>query len=455
MENEKTKKHMVLKFLILLVILGIIAGSLYLRSIGTNIIDLVLTYKPVTTKVLEPINFDADSKSSFAIIQNHYVQATKDGVKYSGGSNWNKTYTMNSPIMISEGNIVAISELNNRIVYVFNEKDIMYDVQTDFPIQQFSINRLGYLAIIMRNNDKYIVKVYTPSGEVSTERNFGVEQNYPIATDISEDGKSVAISVLDTSSTNYVSAITFLTVGKEGEAEVLDSLYASIDKSNEIIFATAYMEDNIFIAVSDKTIIAADATTAKIIWEITLNNEITALDMSDGKTIAIGLGDELPGGSDYKSGTAIWYDTSGKKLGHYETAKKIKLINCKSNRVLVYSGKSIYGLTKNSHLLWEHIVLQDVNQMLIFNDLSRMLVAYKNSAQIIDIKAKPNENLEDESKTDGETETQSIEGETTTENESIESKITTENESIESETTTENESIESEATTENTENGGV
>lgn len=415
MNEQKDKTVKLMKIFLILMALGIVVISVYLESTGTNIINIITDYraKGLTAKVKENINFEIGSNSNFAILKNSYVQCTKDGVKYFGSSSWNETYTMTSPVMISEGNIIAVGEFKNRSVYIFNEKGKMYNIQTELPIEQFAINKLGYLVVIMKDVNMYKINLYNSSGKILLERNEENEGVYPISADISNDGTYMAISYLDTlpSSIKYTSRILFFSINNE--EQYIDSIKGNVDgslnifnatlqKKDEIIFDISYIDNNILLVVSDKSITAINDNSTEI-WVKTLTNELTSLDSSDGKTIVIGLGKKLPGGSDYESGTAVWYDLSGKELGFYKTGKKIELLTCKSNRVIVYSGKKLYGLNKKGTLIWEYVALQDVIDMMLFDDLSNVLVVYKNSAQIVYTKSKQNDDENKETKEDKET----------------------------------------------------
>lgn len=388
--QQQKHTHTALKFFLILIFLGVVVGILYLRSIGTDLADFVLAYQSdsIVTEIIDTIEYDTDSKSSFAIIKNDYVHCTKDGVKYNGGAKWNETYTIDKPTMISEGNIVAVCEFNNKAIYVFNEKGKMYSQTTQAPIVQFALNKSGYLAVITKENGKYDIYLYNPNGDIVTARMSGNDENekgiFPIAVDISEDGKCMAISYLETSDTIYRSKILFIGIGREAELENSDSLISGIHKDNEIIFSLSYKGDTL-IAVSDKSILAIDSTL-KEKWSINLTNEIAALDFSNEKNIVVAFGDKLPVQNSFEPNTVVWYDLSGKQLSEYTLDSPIYMLTSKDNRALVYSSNSIYAVNKGGKLLWEHIILHDLNQMLMFDNLSTMLLCYKNSAQIIDIR---------------------------------------------------------------------
>lgn len=415
---KETKKHTAaLKFFLILIALGIMTGVIYLKINNISLIDFLLAYqsKYVTSKVVENISFDMDSKSSFALLKNSYVHCTKDGIKYSGANEWNETFTLSAPTMISEGNIIAVTEFNSKTVYVFNENGKMYSITSNAPIVQFAVNKLGYLAIITKNIDEHIIELYSPSGNLITKRFEGNEQKaiYPIAIDISDDGKFMAVSYLDTNDTVYTSKILFFGTSKQAEAELgADSIVnAGIQGDKQVIFSLKYMNNNTLIAISDKKIIAINQECEEI-WNFNLTNEIVSLDFNEGNSIIIAFGNELPGSNAFKPGTVVWYDLSGKQLSSYEIDSDIKFMTSKDKRLLVYAENSIYSITQGGKLFWHHIVLQDVDQMLLFDNLSTILLKYKNSAQIVDIKArliKPDELDETESESTDETNTETQE----------------------------------------------
>jgi hypothetical protein len=424
-DQEESKKHGNGKVLFIIIVIIIILSAIYFKVTGKSVLDILADYRAnnSTTQLKGKINFDADSKSSFALIGDAYVQCTKDGIKYNGSSNWNETYTMQNPIMMSEGNIIAVGEIKNRGVYVFNEKGKLYTVQTEAEIVKFAINKLGYLAVITKTDSKYTTKVYNKSGVLLTERIDEIKEIYPVALDISDDGKYLAVSYIDTSSTNYVSRILFYDI--ENKNEYVDSINfnATIQKKDEIIVMVSYSEGNKLTVVSDKAIMLVDYN-GKELWSKSLSNNLTAIELDNKKEIVLALGDAFPSGSEYKSGTVIWYDFAGNKLGSYETKDKIEILAAKGSKILAYGAQTIYGLSNRGNLLWKHIGTQDVNQVLLYDDLSKMLLTYRNSAEIININSKKmdkseivtEESTAEESK---ETEQSSKKVETTKETETI------------------------------------
>lgn len=406
-QENQPKTHKALKFFLILIISSGVLGAIYLKSMNISIIDYILSYQSdkIVANILNTEQFDIDSKSDFTIINNAYVECNKDSIKYNGLNKWSQTYTMNSPTMISEGNIVAVGEFNKNNVYVFDEKGPLYDITSEAPISQFVINKSGYLIVMTENSISLYTPYSNPAGAKITSFERETDGVYPICADISNSGNYVAISYLDTTGSQINSKVLFYAVGLNGEIEYgADSVVnlSSIHGDNELIFNVSYMNNDTLVAISDKKIFAA-ANNEKI-WEKNLTNKLTSLNLNNGKYIVLGLGDELPGGSEFKAGTAIWYDLKGNQVGTYEIGKDIKLLASKSNRILAYAGKTVYGLSLKGNLLWEYITLGDLKHMELFNDTSNILLVYRNSAQTIDIKLKFHKGNEQETETAKQTE---------------------------------------------------
>lgn len=443
-KENQTKNKKALKFFLILIIIAAVMGASYMKSKNISIIDYILSYQSdkVVAQVTSTQKFDIDSKSSFAVLGNSYVECNKDSIKYNGLNKWSQTYTMDLPTMVTEGNIVAVGELSKNNVYVFNEKGLLYNAVSDAPISQFVVNKLGYLIIMTESSTSLYTPYSNPVGAKLTSFERETEGIYPISADISNNGDYVAISYLDTTGSQIESKVLFYAVGIEGEAEYgADSVVnlSSIHEKDELIFNVSYMDNDTLIAIGDKKIIAAHNNEK--VWEKTLTNKITALNLSSGKYIALGLGDELPGGSEFEAGTAIWYDLNGNQVGTYKTDKNIKLITSKANRVLVYAGKNIYALSLKGNLMWEYLALGDLKYMELFNNTSDVLLVYRNSAQIVDVKLKLYKNDEEESTNSSQNETKddSEEEHSTTETSSQEEQSTEET-SVEQEQSSEDDS---------------
>ena len=386
-------KNKIIKFLAM-----ILAVICILIGISLKDSEFIQTYKERKEQAYvcaleRTIDFTIDSKTTFRELKDGYIRCTKDGVTCVGSSTWNETYTLNSPVLISDGNITAVTELKNRTAYVFNEKGKMYSVQTNGEIVHFSINKLGNLALIINEQDRYTVNLYNTKGEIILSRYENETQIFPLAVDISDDLECMAISYLDTSSTQtegYNSKILFYSI--KNEDSYTDNLIpnASVERKNEIITILKYMNENNLIAISDSSVIAINNEYEKK-WEKEFGNYITAIDTSNPNIIVFGFGKPLPNKNGVEEGTALWYNLEGNKLGEFYTGSKIETVVSKSDRVAIYSNKVIYGVNTKGTLLWEYPVIQDVEKLMIFDDLSRIFAVYQNSADIINVRAKEEE----------------------------------------------------------------
>lgn len=399
MEKENDNKSKIIKISVLLILFILITGAAAFKNSNISKYVLGLIKQNYKCTLEETINFQSESKITFRTLKDGYIRCTKDGVTYIGEPTWNETYSLNSPVMVYEENITAVTELKNKVAYVFNEKGKMYSIQTEDSIVQIAVNNKGNLAVITNSENKYKINVYSTSGELILSRYENDDYIYPLAVDISNDLNYMAVSYLDTSSeqTNeYVSKILFYSIINEDK--YIDNLIpnAAISRNDEIIALLKYMDNGMLIAVSDNTVTAIDNKCDEL-WKKEFGNQIVSMDLSNSNAIIFGLGEKLLNKESLKKGTAIWYNLSGDKLGEFYSGNTIEKVVSKGNRILIYTDKTIYGFNQKGAKLWQYPVIKDLKQLLISEDLSRVFAVYKNSLDIINTKP---ENIKEEINTE-------------------------------------------------------
>lgn len=371
------------------ILMCIAVGALLYYNKEDQIIPFTFDVQPKKIQLeytQEAVKFDPISKIGFGVYKNSYFQSTKDGIKFfdtTGAEKWNETYTMNSPTMIVEGPIAAVGELKGRMMYVFHEKGLLYKVQSEYPITHFAVNKMGYVSVILQSKEGYMVRVYNESGKNSFELMYIEPQKYPIATDVSDDGKMLVVSSVDVSGTKMISDVVFFRMDQAGKGYV-DNMVSTRRVENTIIPYLGYMADHQLIALGDHSILAFDAVGNEF-WNKILQNKVQQVFLQGKDYLAIGYGDDLPNGDGELAQTVAIYGLKGEKLGEFFVGKDITHLCANGHNIVVGAQRSFFGINLQGRVQWEYTATQDIKQMLPFEDRKRVLSVAKDSMQIMQV----------------------------------------------------------------------
>lgn len=298
------------------------------------------------------ITYASDSKTGYRSYDDGYIQYTKDGARFytkSGKQSWDDAYTMVSPTIDEKGKYTAIFETGGRTVRVYNDEGLIYNVQTSEPISSVAVGENGYIGVIS-NGDTYSVSVYSTSGSVIFQRIEAESGVYPFSCDISPDGEIIAISYMDTTGVEIDSKVGMFYIDAEKGAEYTDSMFAAVEKKDEVIFAVYYMSNSGLIAVGDRHIIYLTSSGEED-WNIEVTNEIMGIGVC-GSKLAMLYGDELPDKDGVESGTIVFVSSGGKLIDGYCIGAESDFFASSEGGVVIGSGSNYYGINSNGKVVW-------------------------------------------------------------------------------------------------------
>lgn len=328
------------------------------------------------------MDFESDSKSIFKTFGKSFIHCTKDGVKYysaMGNQKWNDTYTMTSPIVVSEGKYTAVADLMGRTVKVYNEDGVAYSLTTDSSISRISLNVNGYLAVMMKEK----IDIYNNEGTKIKGRSEGVANIFPMDVDISNDNRIFAVSYLDTSDIKMISKVLLFYLNEEEGKDFTDKMFAAQDNIEGIIPYVNFTNRDMLVAVSDTNVIAMDLA-GKLLWKIELTNEISQFGFVD-EYIIIAYGDVISGKDGKSVGTVEWINSKGEVSSTFDVKEEVSYMNASANGIMMGAGNDYYAVSNSGKLIWSHKAIQDITDILFMENANNVLYITKNSAEVMDM----------------------------------------------------------------------
>lgn len=358
-------------------------------------------------KVDAEILYETNSRTNFYTYKKNVYYCTKDGMQMlnsKGKTLWSDTFTMVTPYINYDGEIVGVCEEGGKSLYVYNSNGILYRKDMEYPITSFSVNLNGYASVITKGESEYKIMVITSSGEVISESIIALVDGIPVATDVSNDNKVYAVSLININDIKMQTRVVFYYVGKKSvtEEETVD-MFASFKRDDQIAPIIKFMDNNNFIVVTDKEIIGVEINNQngeryKEKWAKELKNKVTAIDFPENKFIAVAYGESFINADEpEEKGTVKWYNTSGEEINVHKSEKAVISLTSDYGATIINSGRNFKAISYKGGEIWNYNAIQDVDSMMFVENTNNVLFITPKKAEIFDVKKKITEIEEDES----------------------------------------------------------
>lgn len=373
----------------------LVAGGIYIDTFhGSGMFKSFLSNfgKTETSRTGENISkesmaVDISSKATMAVFGEEFLLCTKDGVKYyaaMGDQKWSDTFNMTSPAMVQEGNYIAVGDMGGKTVRVYDRSGILYVLQAEGSPVQFALNESGYLSLITKNNDAYRVRIYNPKGTLLKERVEESSGVYPLCSDVSDDSRAFAVSYLDTTDISPIGRVVFFYIDAEESAEHTDSMFAGVEKTDEIIPVISYRKGGMLAAISDVNVYGIGADGAEQ-WSYPLENTIDQAALGNKEYIVLALGDSVADKDGREKGTVCWLDVNGKEKTSYETGESVTYLLAAEKGVVIGNDRSYIGVNHSGSEGWSYTAVGDLSDLIPMEKLNRVMTVGKELVAIYDM----------------------------------------------------------------------
>ncbi len=309
--EKKIRKHRrkIVRVILLLSVLALIAaGSLYYIYETKTYVDF---------QVLESAEREDSAGTMFAEFNGNILKYSNDGAFYIDAGNrliWNQTYEMQSPILdICEG-YVAIAEQNGKTIYIMDVSGPCGEIQTNRPIRQVHVANQGMVTVLMEEEGTGYIQLYDKEGNFLAEGELNSKNSgYPLDISISNDGKKMAVAMLDPNEGNVKTTVAFYNFGSVGQNEI-DNIVSSYPYGDVVIPKIEFLTNDIAVAFGDTKLIIYEGSQKPVVKkEMEIGQEIRSIFYNHHY---IGLVFEKE--NSQQSYAAEIYDFNGKKIRTFE-----------------------------------------------------------------------------------------------------------------------------------------
>ena len=326
-----------------------------------------------------------------------YYHVTRDGISMRSSNDvlvWHNSFSFNRPLMVTRGDIVAVSEMERgRVIHVFNAEGPLFSTTFDDPVLSFNVNAAGFLTTIVQYEGGYGVYVLSreqpsPAEPVFTWSVFRHNQDliHPIFAEVSDDGRYIAIAYVDLN-TRVTTTIEFRYVNQWDAWGTEMGLFAA-EIFDGVVLAIRFMSGNRLLVVTGNQILCFQVGPARmqldLLWSNHLENRLDLIEFYGDTHFVYAVGDRHIGtfGDGYPVGTIHIYNMNGVRTGSFQMGRRASLLSVGHNAVIAGADRSFTAIDFRGVLLWEFISMVDTRDIIFLDDTSSILVAGPTRADV-------------------------------------------------------------------------
>lgn len=335
---------------------------------------ILLLENQTYTKLLKVTTYKTNNSDAnrYAMFKNGLIRYNRDGIVYLNRKNeerWIQPCQMNNPQIKVVGETFAVSDIGGNAIMVFDEQGLKGEIKTTRPIEKFAVSAQGIVGVVLNSGDAPIITLYDATGNILVEYTVPVGNlGYPIALELSKDGKTLGVSYLFTKSGSIESKVVFYNFGDKGKEATDYQVLQDTYKDTIIPEIYALYEDS-FVAVSDESFLVYEGKEVpKKKKEVQLGQEIRSSFHTESQIGFILLNEDKSG---YE---ARLYNETGKQLMNKAFSLEYTDVKMVQDDIIIKSGKNACIITKNGTIKFQGEFSTNVLEIIPTVGLNRYLV---------------------------------------------------------------------------------
>ena len=330
--SEKTlnKKKVALTISVIIIIcIMIVLSSIYITNIAfRNFIDTNIFTKNITENNATVIQIEKEKNPYFYAFDKYVVKLeenTLTRLTVSGKEDTKLKVEISNPIFAANERSLVIAEKNKQKIYLVIDKQIEWQKELDGNISRVSVNKNGYVSVILTGTTyKSVIVVFNREGK-ELFRMF-LANNIAVDSTISDDNKYMSFAEIDTSGTMIKSYIKTISIEKAKQKPNESIIYTYEGETDSAIINIKYQDKNILLVLYNDRI-----DTIK-------NNKINTIKRLDNKNEKVSF-------SNIELNNSI-YRVLEKTTGFFNSNSTIEITNSSTNKENVYL---IDAIAKNAY----------------------------------------------------------------------------------------------------------
>lgn len=313
-------------------------------------------------------SFEKAGSSVFSAWKSGIVCANTNFLAFINGDGekiWENTTTIVNPILDTDGNYILIGEKNGTKLCLYNDKRLVYEIDTESPILSCTLSSAGD-AVVIANKSTYKGAVMVYNKEGNQVFSWASGSDSIISADISPVTRHVAVSLMNTDE-QVKSTLLFFNM-KETES------YAKAIFEDTILFDVYFTGDTLN-AFGDNCI-AGLSSKGSLHYDYRFDGLDVIHYGADerGNKIILFDDENIPLMNVYGSGAKLKCQLSADEIPDF--------VDICGNKIVYNSGRRIICGKAGSRRMTEFTASMDIKKLMLL-DKNTFAIVYSNSIEIV------------------------------------------------------------------------
>ena len=374
--NEKNteRRHLFIKIAVTLLCVGLLTGLVVVEYISR-------TFN--TYRVVRETEVILEEGCKTAKLANNLLIYNKDGIRCmdaKGKTIWDITYQIQEPCVSVDGGTVAVAGYGDHLIYVMDESGRIGEIDTNLPIRNLCVAEAGYVGAVLDDNNVYWIYIYDVSGEEITRARTSMEQSgYPMAIELSPNGKLLGVSYLYLDAGTVQNNVAFYNLGEVGQNYT--DQYMSGYIYQEIVPELHYMNESTAMAISNGRLMVYSGSEKPTESKgILLNNTVQAVYWGDENVVLI-----YNGAADEGRYLMRVYDLTGTLVLEKGFDLEYTDIQSQNGVVTIYNSDEVLVVTLDGRERYKGSLGGSIRKMVSTSTKYKYLILFENTFKVIEL----------------------------------------------------------------------
>lgn len=274
--------------------------------------------------------------SNYAKYSDGILKYSRDGAAYldkKGEEQWNQSYQLQNPFINTNGDALVIGNLGGNDLYVFDEKGLLGEIHTNYPIEDAVIAKNGIVSVLLKNGMTPQIICYDATGNILIEHLASLTGiGYPIGMALSPEGTMLQVSYYCVNDGVEATRIVYYNF-KDGDTEKESYQVTSDIYKNAVIPVSFFVNNRKSVMVGDSGFMIYEGKeTPELAKSVELDKEIQSVFYDEEY-----LGFVLKNAGEEKAELRL-YDMSGEMKMSKTFTGEYNNISIADGNVLMFDG---------------------------------------------------------------------------------------------------------------------
>ena len=284
---------------------------------------------------------------------------------------WSASYDMKNPKAVVCDKSVAVADIENKQLVIFDEKGNAQNVEVVLPISQVYVSKQGIAAVVLEDDMAHYIKLCDEDTQYCEIKTRNKEDGYPISVAYSPDGKKLVTSYIHVTGEVTENMVTFYNMSDVGQ-NYENEIVMALDMGESMVPKVDFIDDeNVIILSDNKFYIYNMKEIPYLVYESKEYSQNIKSVSYDDEYVSVVTEDASTGKK-----TLTVFSVKGKKTGEASVDIEYDKMITSGKDTIFYSEKEIVIYTEKGN--------KKYNSIIEGNDFSAIQYNEKNMYYFID-----------------------------------------------------------------------